>query len=284
MEKREKIIEIAKTYGFCDGKFVPYQNGDYVDEKKPLSFAPKSILLLFYRYGETEAPKEGYISLSNYYPASHKVYHNAKKLTKTLQEAGIVAVHAPNMFLKQIAARAGGHMGKNSLYYHETYGSFVVLQAILLEEGYGAEEMKSTLLPGCNNCQICTAACPTGAIGKEIGALCLRARMEKRPMDMEAREKMFQLLGCEICQSVCPYNEKCVMPAHQYLVQDILEKHAIPAIQEIAGKNMARTTVLLSQAIAYAVKQNRKECIPAIFALKEVPLLKEMVSWALANL
>lgn len=113
---------------------------------------------------------------------------------------------------RAFAQAAGlGWVGKNSLLLNEEEGSWfwlgeVITRAVLApDEPFTADR--------CGSCRRCLDACPTGAILEEIRAVdsrkCLSYwNIEHRgPMPEELQKPMGSwLLGCDICQEVCPWN------------------------------------------------------------------------------
>ena len=286
MKNNKKTIRaLAKDFGFVDAKFVSVTTED-LDSRlvASLKIQPTCALVLFYPYGATPKGQSTKIALSNYYPASHTAYMHAKKMAQQLLEQDIACVHAPNADLKSLAGRRGGFKLHNHLYAHPVYGSFITLQAILFFESFELDEGVLLDAPLCATCKRCEKACPTNAIGADTNTLCLRARMGKKPMDEGVRPMVFQLLGCEICQEVCPYNKGNIKDPLYFEVADILSRKAIPKIKEVSGANMARTNIVLAQTIAYAANQGLTQHIPLLKELQKDPLLNEMASWAILKL
>ncbi len=269
------IVRLAREYGFADARVIPFSEAAALFSGRA---GYESAVVLFFPYAPLLPAGTGSAALSNYYPASNKAYHQAKKLA---EEAGLEHVTAVD--LKALAAKTGGFIGKNSLYYHETLGSFVTIQALLSREKL--PERWGEGMEGCGDCERCLPACPMDALKKGVGEHCLRARMGKNPPDPRARPKVTRLLGCELCQEVCPKNAHIQKAAgHAYPLADILGKKVLGEIQELCGKNMARTNVLLAQAACIAANQGKKELAPILEKLAEEPLLTEVSNWALDKL
>ena len=108
------------------------------------------------------------------------------------------------------AVNAGlGVLGRNSLFIHETYGSWVFLGEIVTDRWFPAAKPK---LSFCDDCGACIAACPGCAIGENgvTPEKCISYLSQKKgELDEETSEKMKDLgcaWGCDVCQSVCPKN------------------------------------------------------------------------------
>lgn len=134
---------------------------------------------------------------------------------------------------RDFARRAGlGWIGKNTLLIDPQKGSHLLLAGFLTSETF--EDDKPFSLDHCGTCTACLDACPTGAL---LGPRRLDARLcisyltiETKgplPADDTLRQQMGNwLLGCDICQDVCPWNKKAArMPL------SLLNK-ALPTIQE----------------------------------------------------
>lgn len=113
------------------------------------------------------------------------------------------------------AVRAGlGWIGRNTLFVHPRYGSYCFLGEIVtsaVADNY--DKMYS--VSQCGECNRCVQACPNNAIvTSKFGAAMVDARrctsyntIENRadtlPDELDTRGYVF---GCDICQSVCPFN------------------------------------------------------------------------------
>ncbi len=164
---------------------------------------------------------EEYVSIDAYYFISNKSYFLAKKLAKELTEAGIDAKYRFDINYKKLANKAGfGSYGKNTLLYLNDYGSRFVMQVVEIEGEYKYNTEKSKPKMLCKNCNKCEVACPNGAIADEfIPENCLRHHMERGEHleDALARKMGNKLLGCDICQTVCPMNAhiKSITPVEE---------------------------------------------------------------------
>ena len=113
---------------------------------------------------------------------------------------------------KAHAARAGlGWIGKNSLLLNENFGSWLVLGEIVTDLEL---EYDQPVADKCGDCQLCLEACPTGALVEPrilearrcISYLTIEAKHEL-PIPLQGKTGGW-LFGCDICQNVCPYNQK----------------------------------------------------------------------------
>jgi len=143
-----------------------------------------------------------------------------KKLAAYIDEKGSIPLNHKSLAYvdtgaipeRSLAERAGlGWVGKNAMLIHPEEGSWfwigeVITTAELIND--------QPLTDHCGKCRRCIDACPTGAILEGIRAIDSRKciaylNIEHRgPIPKEFHEPMGDwLLGCDICQEVCPWNE-----------------------------------------------------------------------------
>lgn len=123
------------------------------------------------------------------------------------------------------ALRAGlGVRGKNSLLLHPKYGSYCFLGAYFLSRAIAPQE--ACLPQSCQGCDACIHACPTGAITDPARRRCLSYLTQKKNLTEEEARLLAASScrwGCDLCQSVCPYNRKLALTPVSYFREDRVE-------------------------------------------------------------
>lgn len=201
-----------------------------------------------------------------------------------------------------------GWFGKNTCLIHPKKGSFFFLGEIYTD-------LPAELAPAgsfeplpdfCGKCTRCLDACPTGALSqaRQLDArLCISyLTIESKSLPSEElRPKMGDwLFGCDICQTVCPWNQK--------IFKSSLETEAIrkafdrPAVIEelrllltLSGKQLQKkfNGTALQRAGGFGLRRNAIivatnlqliELKEAISKLSQEPRLSPLVEWSLKNL
>ena len=135
---------------------------------------------------------------------------------------------------RDLARRAGlGWFGKNTMLISPKHGSFFFLGVLLL--GLELESDAPFAADHCGTCTRCLSACPTEAFEgprvlnalKCVSYLTIEAKGE---IPVEYREGVGGMVyGCDVCQSVCPWNVK--------FSQALADDSPFRAREFIAGKD-----------------------------------------------
>ncbi len=124
-----------------------------------------------------------------------------------------VCVDSKPMLEKAWAEEAGlGWIGKNSNLINSKQGSWMVIGSLLSTEELKADKPSKSL---CGKCKKCIEGCPTKAISqpfvidarKCISYHNIENRNEDIPKDIQKSMGRW-VAGCDICQEICPWNQK----------------------------------------------------------------------------
>lgn len=178
-----------------------------------------SVLLNYYTEQKQEDPDAPIISKY----AFGKDYHYVLKerLFKLLEYIqtdlspcqGRVFVDSAPLLEKALAKEAGlGWIGKHTILINPGMGSFVFIGELIIDLELTYDDPFGNNL--CGSCSRCMDSCPTGAI---IAPLHLDARRCISYLTIETKEPIPEpltheltnrLVGCDICQQVCPWNKR----------------------------------------------------------------------------
>lgn len=119
---------------------------------------------------------------------------------------------------RDLAHRAGlGWFGKNSMLINRKNGSFFIIGSLLFNQEIDDLNQPFFEVDHCGQCTRCIDACPTEAIDPETRTIiakdCISTfTIEQFKLDTVPSEKMNLkdgfIFGCDICQDVCPWNQR----------------------------------------------------------------------------
>ncbi len=142
-----------------------------------------------------------------------RLFELLKQVRNRVSEAnGIVCVDTSPVLEKVWAQRAGlGWQGKHTNLISRDYGSWLFLGELILDIELEYDQPFSVDL--CGTCSACIDACPTKALEpyqldarKCISYLTIEHRGD---LPAQAADKLNGwIYGCDICQEVCPWNQK----------------------------------------------------------------------------
>lgn len=136
------------------------------------------------------------------------------------------------------AQKAGiGWEGKHTNIISRNYGSWIFLGEVILNLEL---DYDSPATDHCGTCTLCIDACPTGAIVEPYvldSNLCISyLTIEHRGELDERLVRQFDnwIYGCDICQDVCPWNEKFAQPTP---IKEFFprEHNTAPSLQDVAN-------------------------------------------------
>jgi len=211
-------VNLVKSETNAEDQDFLVENGHFeklIDPRKKMADAKTVIILAVYSYDEEcvnvkiKEELRGRIARTYaYYPVIRMI---TKKVADFLAEKGFKNICGQDVPLKFAATRAGlGFQGKNTLLITKPYGSWIALRSIITNAKIEPDEPYEG--PECGKCTACLKSCPMGAIYQPYRVnpkKCINP-LTRIPdyIPPEIRIKMdARLLGCDICQEVCPKNK-----------------------------------------------------------------------------
>lgn len=214
---------------------------------------------------------------------------------------------------RDLAQKAGlGWIGKNTCLIHKDKGSLFFIGEIYTSLSITDESATDVQIQPhpdhCGQCQRCIEACPTGALispQKMDANRCIAyLTIENKEIPPEEiRNQMGDwLFGCDICQTVCPWNEKVfgkpqmesltqvtTSQKRQSLIKEIsfiLRSSNKKLIQSFKGTPLARAAgnKLKRNAIIVLTNLELQELIPEVEAYTEHSLLGDLALWSLKTM
>lgn len=198
-----------------------------------------------------------------------------------------------------------GWIGKNSCLIHPQKGSLFLIGNILSSLNLPNPQLKN-IHDFCGKCSACIEACPTQAIddNKTLNSeLCISYwTIESKKIAPETlRSKIGNhFFGCDICQTVCPWNQKILknialqnQESCSEITPDLIQelKFILTASPEELNKKTKGTALFRSKS--FGLKRNAlfiianleiKELIPEIEKLQSDERLHELCAWTLTEL
>ena len=305
----EDALQMAREAGFDAAALLPAVAVAYRPNAEaarqgvtgdPRALLPqaKSVLVLAKRFVWFDAWPQECAGVSAFYLASNQTYRAMKRLADDFRAQGALVDDSQRVPAKRFAAMAGfGAQGRNTLLCSQQWGTCLTLQTLVSD----VEPAISALAPPsvdetCGGCRRCVEACPTGALDGQGGLnpeKCLRAwQFSGKVMPEFLRKKNgMRLLGCEICQRVCPKNAglpKTKPPADPFRLERLLhfDKAARMELGMLIGANEARPARVLAQAALAAGNSGNDAYLPALNALcaHENPVVAAHARWAAETL
>ena len=276
-------------------------------ERRQLRFYPgtddprtRSLAVLLWPYAPSAMTQGEALFVDSYYPASNLAYHAAKVLENRLTAAGCFARANVSYPAKEAAVRAGlGQIGRNSLLITPEFGTRVVIILMATDIACEPGETKpNEAAAGCIGCLRCAAACPSGAIderGMTHPERCLRNFMMEGNVTPEPlrRKVGMRLLGCDICQRVCPMQPNLAQTAPIDIRLDELVTADAAAFSEtvsrlgaLIGRNAARPQRVRAQAALLAGNSGNAACLPVLHEWTQSPFeaVRTHAVWAIEQI
>lgn len=137
-----------------------------------------------------------------------------------------------------------GFYGRNNHIINHEYGSYVFIGYLLVNHPFPVDK---PLTDSCLQCGCCIAACPGQAIIKDftIDAKRCRSYLTQKKGDLTAAEihiiqKNKLVFGCDICQEVCPHNQKVGVTPLDEFRENIISELSYEELAAISNKEFMR--------------------------------------------
>lgn len=211
-------------------------------------FEPKSVILFVLPY-YTGTPKNisRYAASLDYHLGIRRI---GEGLIGRLREAfpdahfKIYGDHSPINEVHAALTSGLGIAGDNGLLIHKKYGSYIFLADLICDlpvEVLGEETIRP--IEGCLHCGACRRACPTGILRGE-GTDCLSAITQRKGELTEAEQELMRRYhtawGCDLCQSVCPYNRDPVVTPISFFHEERIEELTSELLASMSKQDFQR--------------------------------------------
>lgn len=208
---------------------------------------------------------------------------------------------------RDFGRKAGlGWIGKNTCLIHPKKGSFFLIGEILTT--LPVENQPAAIPDFCGTCTRCLDICPTKALvepRKLDATKCISywSIESKKTPPIELADNFGDwFFGCDLCQSVCPWNQKPFrgeaalnteliqsQANEQDLLRDLrlcLEGTDSDLLKDVKGSPLARAKVfgLRRNAIIVAANRQIRELRPAIAHYLNEERLGELATWAVSKI
>ena len=224
--KSKELVEERKNYSnWLNNEYHADMN--YLANNFEKRFNPellvenaKTIISVILNYYPNKTQNKNTLQISKYAYGRdyHKVVKNKLKKLAEYINTEIIDINyrfftdsAPVLDRKWAQLSGLGWIGKNSLLINKKYGSYFFIGELIIDVEL---EYDTPIKDACGTCTKCIEACPTQAIVQEkvIDAnKCISfLTIENKGEINEEFKSLFsnQIFGCDICQDVCPWNNK----------------------------------------------------------------------------
>jgi len=223
------------------------KNGEVRQNPELLLENAKSVisLTLNYKPSETETNPAYYISkyargLDYHYVMKSKMRDLVSKIEEVYPEIKTrVFTDSAPVLERAFSRNSGlGFIGKNTCLIHPQKGSFFFIGEIICDY---ISDYDRPLNVDCGNCSLCVDACPVGALSENglDANKCISYHTIENSGEIpkEVAEKIInQVFGCDICQNVCPFNQKSPVSTHREFKRlDKIQDLNLDYLQELSN-------------------------------------------------
>ncbi len=314
-----KPLSIDKYSEWIDKNY--YGNMEYLKDHLPIKENPKQIsstlnsaIVITQKYFPNPKPHGlfQHLNIAEYaknYDYHHWLKKELSELTQKLQELYpseefLCYTDSGPILERDLAYRAGlGWIGKNSCLIDKKEGSLFFIAEILTSLKFSISISPSP--DHCGKCNLCVEACPTDALlgdktmdaTKCISYLTIE---NKKPANKKLRSQIGDLMfGCDICQTVCPWNQKIIKselitnPTKKTTKQETTEElrqiltssnSQLSKKIKLTPLNRAGAKGLKKNALVVAANIKAKDLASEIRPYTQHETLSELAEWALSEI
>jgi len=249
---RSYYTSFIKEKGQASSTYLKTQMEKRLNPKLIMPDAATVIAVVMNYFPPEIIPAENNFIISKYaYGQDHHPFmrKKLKVFVDFLKQSGKTEVHffmdSGNVLEKVWAQRCGvGWQGKNTILINRKGGSFFFI-GIILTNLELVPDIPET--DHCGRCNLCTKACPTGALDTPYRlniSRCLAYHTIESKYDIpeEIRSKQNdRIFGCDICQDVCPFNRRA-LPHNEpaLLPSELLKKMRKPDWRKMTQQDFDR--------------------------------------------
>ncbi len=238
---REILLEKRARFGI-----TPFEEEDVelrVNPRKTMEDAQSLLVFLFpYYNGEDGAQNVSkYARIPDYHKVVKEYLEKISDFIINKEPGAKCMCFSDNGPLadKFLAYKAGlGFFGKHTLLISKKYGSFCFIGYIITNLVLSPD---TPIEKNCGMCQKCIEACPGGAIKEE--GLCAEKCVSYITQTKQLTEEQKEILesqhfvyGCDICQDVCPYNQKIEQTTLREFSKPVLLDFQKETLEKLSNK------------------------------------------------
>ena len=230
------VLEAMGVRGFAAVPLagIPVRMPRFLEGK---SYASVVVMTVPYRTGRDTGNLAAFAAAKDYHRFFRTLEAAAREDLLPRHPGASLDVFADNSPFDEglLAAEAGlGVRGDNGLLLTERYGSYVFVGEMVTDLSLGDLERegipvreRAAEIPECPHCGACAAACPGGCLPGNDRSTCVSALSQKKgdltPTEKEILDKSPYVWGCDVCQTVCPYNIGAETCPEGWFTEDLLD-------------------------------------------------------------
>lgn len=150
---------------------------------------------------------------------------------------------------RELALQAGlGFIGRSQMLINERYGTYFFIAYLVLSAPVPADKVWERLDPGvlevqCKECGRCSKVCPGKVLppeGNYDWSRCRSAITQKKGELSEEELRIFYkdrlIFGCDLCQTVCPYNQQAQPSSIPEFTEDRIDFLTLEDLEGLSRK------------------------------------------------